>query len=354
MDQQYTFFDVKDKTLFLKGSWVVENLEFIKKRLANFIGFERVDISFINEIDTFGGLLICDSFDKSKLCGNNKRVESVLKLVLQNKAQVPSVKKKSLLLRFSNYLENKIKDYIFFLNFLGKSTVDFISKISDFEFRAFVKDIQNMGVGAVGIVGVLSFLIGLVIAYQSAAQLRQFGANIFIVDLVSISIVRELGPLIVAIIVSGRSASSYAASIGLMKVQEEIDTLDTMGVSPYTLLVLPRILSLFVVMPLLIVFADIVGIFGGMIISNLILNVNFAEFLERASRVVTIKSFLSGIIKGPVFGIVIALIGTSEGFKVEQKTESIGLHVTSSVVKSIFSVIAIDAAFSVIYRWLKI
>jgi phospholipid/cholesterol/gamma-HCH transport system permease protein len=104
----------------------------------------------------------------------------------------------------------------------------------------------------------------------------------------------------------------------------------------------------------LIVFADIVGIFGGMIISNLILNVNFAEFLERASRVVTIKSFLSGIIKGPVFGIVIALIGTSEGFKIEQKTESIGLHVTASVVKSIFSVIAIDAAFSVIYRWLKI
>jgi phospholipid/cholesterol/gamma-HCH transport system permease protein len=250
--------------------------------------------------------------------------------------------------------KKKIKDYVFFLNFLGKSTVDFISKISDFEFRAFVKDIQNMGVGAIGIVGVLSFLIGLVIAYQSAAQLKQFGANIFIVDLVSISIVRELGPLIVAIIVSGRSASSYAASIGLMKVQEEIDTLDTMGVSPYTLLVLPRILSLFVVMPLLIVFADIVGIFGGMIISNLILNVNFAEFLERASRVVTIKSFLSGIIKGPVFGIVIALIGTSEGFKVEQKTESIGLHVTVSVVKSIFSVIAIDAAFSVIYRWLKI
>ncbi|HHS48437.1 MAG TPA: ABC transporter permease [Desulfurella acetivorans] len=354
MDQQYVFFDVKDKTLFLKGSWVVENLELIKKRLANFVGFERVDISLINEIDTFGGLLICDSFDLSKICGNNKRVESVLKLVLQNKSQVPAVKKKSLLLRFSNYLENKIKDYIFFLNFLGKSTVDFISKISDFEFRIFVKDIQNMGVGAVGIVGVLSFLIGLVIAYQSAAQLRQFGANIFIVDLVSISIVRELGPLIVAIIVSARSASSYAASIGLMKVQEEIDTLDTMGVSPYTLLVLPRILSLFIVMPLLIVFADIVGIFGGMIISNLILNVNFAEFLERASRVVTIKSFLSGIVKGPVFGIVIALIGTSEGFKVEQKTESIGFHVTASVVKSIFSIIAIDAAFSVIYRWLKI
>jgi phospholipid/cholesterol/gamma-HCH transport system permease protein len=354
MDQQYTFFEVKDKTLFLKGSWVVENVRFIQKKLASSVGFERVDISLIDEIDTFGGLAICDSFEKSKLCGDNERVESILKLVLQNKAQIPPAKKKSLLLRFSELLEKKIKDYVFFLNFLGKSTVDFISKISDFEFRAFVKDIQNTGVGAIGIVGVLSFLIGLVIAYQSAAQLKQFGANIFIVDLVSISIVRELGPLIVAIIVSGRSASSYAASIGLMKVQEEIDTLDTMGVSSYTLLVLPRILSLFVTMPLLIVFADIVGIFGGMIISNLILNVNFAEFLERASLVVTIKSFLSGIIKGPVFGIVIALIGTSEGFKVEQKTESIGFHVTASVVKSIFSVIVIDAAFSVIYRWLKI
>lgn len=354
MDSQDTFFEVRNNTLFLKGGWVVENVGLIKKRLTSFVGFERVDISLINEIDTFGGLLICDSFDTTKLSGNNDKVESVIKLVLQNKAPIPSIKKTSLVLQLSNYLERKLKDYVFFLNFLGKSTVDFISKISDFEFRAFIKDIQNMGVGAISIVGVLSFLIGLVIAYQSAAQLKQFGANIFIVDLVSISIVRELGPLIVAIIVSGRSASSYTASLGLMKVQEEIDTLDTMGVSPYTLLVLPRILSLFIVMPLLIVFADIVGIFGGMIISNLILNVNFAEFLERASRVVTIKSFLSGIIKGPVFGIVIALIGTSEGFKVEQKTESIGFHVTSSVVKSIFSVIAIDAAFSVIYRWLKI
>ncbi|MGC8501573.1 MlaE family ABC transporter permease [Desulfurella sp.] len=354
MDQNQEFFELKDKILYLKGKWVVENAKDIQKKISNFVGFERVDISLVDEIDTFGGLLISKSFDKSKLSGKNEKVESVLELVLSNLAKIPKVKKKTLLLRLSNYLEKKLKDYLFFLNFIGKSTIDFISKISDFEFRTFIKDIQNMGVGAIGIVGILSFLIGLVIAYQSAAQLRQFGANIFIVDLVSISIVRELGPLIVAIIVSGRSASSYTATLGLMKVQEEVDTLDTMGVSPYTLLVLPRILSLFIVMPLLIVFADIIGIFGGMIVSNLVLGVNYAEFLDRASRVVTIKSFLSGIVKGPVFGIVIALIGTSEGFKVEQKAESIGTHVTASVVKSIFSVIVIDAIFSVIYRWLKI
>ncbi len=354
MDQNHNFFELQDKTLLLKGNWTVENVGFIKKKLQSYVGFERVDFSLINEIDTFGGLLIHNSFDKNILCGSNNKVESVLELVENHLSTLPPLKKKSLLLRFSNYLENKIQDYVYFLNFLGKSTIEFISKISDFEFGIFVKDIQNMGVGAIGIVGVLSFLIGLVIAYQSAAQLRQFGANIFIVDLVSISIVRELGPLIVAIIVSGRSASSYTASIGLMKVQEEIDTLDTMGISAYTLLVLPRILSLFIVMPLLIVFADIVGIFGGMIISNLILNVGYLEFIDRASRVLTIKSFLSGIIKGPVFGVVIALIGTSEGFKVEKKTESIGFHVTKSVVKSIFSVIVIDAIFSVVYRWLKI
>ncbi|MGC9256908.1 MlaE family ABC transporter permease [Desulfurella sp.] len=354
MDQNQEFFELKDKILYLKGKWVVENAKDIQKKISNFVGFERVDISLVDEIDTFGGLLISKSFDKSKLSGKNEKVESVLELVLSNLAKIPKVKKKTLLLRLSNYLEKKLKDYLFFLNFIGNSTIDFISKISDFEFRTFIKDIQNMGVGAIGIVGILSFLIGLVIAYQSAAQLRQFGANIFIVDLVSISIVRELGPLIVAIIVSGRSASSYTATLGLMKVQEEVDTLDTMGVSPYTLLVLPRILSLFIVMPLLIVFADIIGIFGGMIVSNLVLGVNYAEFLDRASRVVTIKSFLSGIVKGPVFGIVIALIGTSEGFKVEQKAESIGTHVTASVVKSIFSVIVIDAIFSVIYRWLKI
>lgn len=354
MAQSCNFFEQIDKTLFLKGRWVVENVNYIKKKLVSFVGFEHVDVSSIEEIDTFGGLLINEFFNKANIIGKNQKVESVLELVFQNTDTIPNLKKKSVILRFSDYLEKKVDDYVYFLNFLGKSTVEFISKVSDFEFRSFIKDIQSMGVGALGIVGVLSFLIGLVIAYQSAAQLKQFGANIFIVDLVTISIARELGPLIVAIIVSGRSASSYTATLGLMKVQEEIDTLDTMGVSPYTLLVLPRILSLFIVMPLLIIFADIIGIFGGMIISNLILGVNYAEFIDRASRVLTIKSFLSGIIKGPVFGIVIALIGTSEGFKVEQKTESIGMHVTSSVVKSIFSVIVIDAIFSVVYRWLKI
>lgn len=354
MNEISGFFELNGKTLYLKGKWVVDNISTIKEKVGLLVGFEILDISSIEAIDTFGCILIYRIGKNASIVGSNLKVTLLLDLVKTNLSPIPIKKEKSIILKLSKYLEKKLSDYIYFLNFLGKSTVEFFSKISDFEFRGFIKDIQNMGVGAVSIISVLSFLIGVVIAYQSAAQLRQFGANIFIVNLVTISIVRELGPLIVAIIVSGRSASSYAAQLGLMKVQEEIDTLDTMGVSAYTILVLPRILALFVVMPLLIIIADIVGIFGGMIVSNLVLGVNFTEFIDRALRVVSLKSFLSGLIKGPVFGVVIALIGTSEGFKVEQKAESIGAHVTASVVKSIFSVIVIDAMFSIIYRWLKI
>ena len=188
----------------------------------------------------------------------------------------------------------------------------------------------------------------MVISYQSAVELAKFGADVFIVDLAGISITRELAPLITAIVVAGRSGSAYTAQIGAMKITEEISAMRTMGFDPYYFLVLPRMLALMISLPLLIFFADIVGIMGSMFAASLELNISYSQFIDRLREVLEAKHFWIGIIKGPFFAILIATIGCFRGMQVTDDTESIGYQTTASVVNSIFFVIACDALFSVI------
>ncbi len=192
------------------------------------------------------------------------------------------------------------------------------------------------------------------IAYQSGVQLAKFGADLFIVDTVAISITREMGPMITAIVIAGRSGSAYTAEIGAMKITEEIAAMRTMGFDPYYFLVQPRIFALMIALPLLIFFADIMGIFGGMVASNLQLNISMGQFIERLNEVLEVKHYILGMIKGPVFAFLIAAVGCYRGLQVSENTESIGLHTTASVVNSIFLVIAFDALFSVIYTELEL
>jgi len=189
----------------------------------------------------------------------------------------------------------------------------------------------------------------MVIAYQGAAQLAKFGADIFIVDTVAISVVRELGPMITAIVIAGRSGSAYTAEIGAMKITEEISAMRTMGFDPYYFLVIPRLFALMITLPLLVFFADIFGILGGMFAAKMQLGLSVTQFVDRLYEVLDVKHYILGMIKAPVFAFVIATIGCYRGFKVSNNTESIGLHTTASVVNSIFVVIALDALFSVIY-----
>jgi phospholipid/cholesterol/gamma-HCH transport system permease protein len=196
-------------------------------------------------------------------------------------------------------------------------------------------------------VALTSFLIGVVVAYQSAVQLEKFGANIFIVDMIAISVTRELAPLITAIVVAGRSGSSYTAQIGVMKITEEIDAMKTMSFDPFRFLVLPRMIALMIAMPLMIFFADIVGIFGGMFIAEIKLNLSYAEFINRLQNVLDVKHLWVGIIKAPFFAFLIAAVGCFRGIQVSYSTESIGRYTTISVVNAIFLVIACDAIFSV-------
>jgi len=251
---------------------------------------------------------------------------------------------------------------------LGRSSLDsarhslgllaFIGQVASFwmgqmarpariRWRAIIHELGEAGYKALGIVGLLSFLLGIVIAYQGGVQLRQYAASLYVADLVGLSMVRELAPLVTAIIVAGRSGSAYTAQIGTMQITEEVDALRSMGIPPMELLVLPKLLALVIALPLLTVYADIMGVMGGMVMASVQLDLGFSTYIDRLNIALSIHSFLVGIGKAPVFAIVIATLGCYQGFQVVGSAESVGRRTTMSVVQSIMAVIVIDAGFSV-------
>jgi phospholipid/cholesterol/gamma-HCH transport system permease protein len=241
--------------------------------------------------------------------------------------------------------------------FVGESALALAGCVAHparFRWRPILYNIRSAGFDALPIVGLLSFLLGIVVAYQGANQLRQYGANIFVADLVGLSMLREFAPLITAIIIAGRSGSAYAAQIGTMAVTEEIDAMRTIGIAPLDLLVLPKIIALVIVLPLLTVFADVLGVFGGMIMARAQLDVGFDEFLDRFVKAVSISAYLIGICKAPVFAVIIAVIGCFQGFRTKGGAENVGRQTTRSVVQSIFLVVVADALFSVVFSALDL
>jgi len=244
-----------------------------------------------------------------------------------------------------------------FLSFVGETfSALFFLLLAPLKFRykALVKHIDHSGVRALPIIVLTSFLVGLVVAYQASEQLAKFGANIFIVEMSAISIFRELAPIITAIVVAGRSASSYTAEIGTMKITEEIDAMRTMGFDPYVFLVLPRMLALMICMPFVVFAADMIGIFGTMLVAKLNLNIAYTEYILRMQTEVPIKHLFIGLIKAPVYGIIISVIGCYRGFQVSGSTDSIGLFTTRSVVDAIFWIIAANALISIMLTEMKL
>ncbi len=246
------------------------------------------------------------------------------------------------------------------LGFLGRVTVETFEAIvrptRELPWPAFVNQIEATGLTALPIVGLLSFLLGVVIAYQGAEQLRRFGAEIFTVNLVGLSVLREIGVLITAIIAAGRSGSAFTAQIGTMKLNEEVDAMVTMGLNPIEILVLPRVLGLLVALPLLTFYANIMGLIGGAVMCYFSLDITFPAFARQLHDALTLSqwSFWLGIIKAPFFAFTIALVGCFEGLRVEGTAESVGRLTTRSVVESIFLVVVIDAGFSILFSILDI
>ncbi len=223
-----------------------------------------------------------------------------------------------------------------------------------FRWKPLLVHIEQTGINALPIVGLISFLVGVVLAYQGADQLRQFGAQIFTVNMVGISVLREMGILLTAIVVAGRSGSAFTAQIGTMQVSEEVDALRTMGLDPMEVLAIPRVAALVISLPLLTFFADLMGLLGGGLMCVLLVDITFGQYLGLLNNAITATHFWVGMVKAPVFAILIALVGCFEGLRVSGSAESVGKMTTRAVVEGIFLVIIFDALFSILFSILSI
>lgn len=251
------------------------------------------------------------------------------------------------------------KNMLEWLAFIGEVFVLLLfglANIKHLRVKSISHHIFTSGIQAVPIVALIAFLISVVLAYQGATQLRQFGADIYTVDLVTLSVLREMGVLLTAIMVAGRSGSAFAAEIGVMKINQEVDAITTMGMNPLEVLVLPRALALVISLPLLTFVADLMGIAGAAVLTNMLLDIPFVQFLERVHNLIAnnMWMFWAGIIKAPVFAFLIAAVGTRRGMQVSTSAEKVGTYTTQAVVESIFLVILADALFSILFSRLGI
>ena len=236
----------------------------------------------------------------------------------------------------------------FFGHFLVR-TGGFFLHPSRLRVTPLVHHMEQTGLRAVPIVSLLTFLIGLVVAYMGAQQLSQFGADVFAVNLLEVTVLREMAVLITSIVVAGRSSSSFTAQIGAMTANEEVDALRSMGLDPGTLLVVPRVLALVFCLPMLVFLADIMALFGGAVAIWLTIDIHFYAFLTQLQSVASLKNFLTGMVKTPFFAVAIGLVGCFHGFRATRSAESVGFLTTVSVVQSIFAVILLDALFAIFF-----
>ncbi len=363
--------EVVDGDVRCVGAWIVDQMASLGSRLDRIgwpVGKEVVvEGSAVSAMDTAGAWMLRQILKtlesggrRVSLQGLRTEHEALLRMVTSpvvGDVLAPAVERPSLLERIGASAWNSTQRGLEMLAFVGETAAVGLrsaSRPARIRWRPIFYNIRTAGVDALPITGLLCFLMGIVIAYQGATQLRRYGANIFVADLVGLAMLRELSPLLTAIIVAGRSGSAYAAQIGTMKVTEEIDALRTVGIVPIELLVLPKIIALAIALPLLSVYADVLGVAGGMVMAKKELAVGFPDFLDRLQYALVLSDFLVGIGKAPVFAAIIALVGCFQGFQVAGDAESVGRRTTVSVVQSIFLVIVADAIFSVIFNTLGI
>lgn len=358
-------------SLNFSGEFDIYSISKYQKRIE-MVDFTRVksvtiDLASLELLDTAASLYInnLEKTLKSKkiqstlLCNKKEILDTVawVKKEQMDTKEIPHAKSKSLTEIVGRETHKNYMGLLSFLSFLGEMfhalSYSFKS-MQHIRFKEMAFEINESTIKALGIVSLTSFLMGLVVAYQSAFQLKLYGANIFIVDMLGISMLRELSPLITAIVIAGRSGSAFTAQIGAMKITQELDAMRTMGFDPYAFLVLPRILALMIGLPILIFVSDIMGVLGGILVANIDLQITPELFLDRFRDVVAAKHFFIGIAKGPFFAFLIATIGIYRGLMVKDDTQSIGFNTTKSVVEAIFAVIVCDAIFSIAFTNLGI
>jgi phospholipid/cholesterol/gamma-HCH transport system permease protein len=346
--------------LVVEGPLLISTIGALDRELREFAGeVDTVDLSQAGAIDTVGAwtvLRFAREHD-AEIVGAGDQAGRLLKAVEEAESSADIEPRRARLrLRVPETVGRYVVEFgiearnmIGFAGHIMVASLGMIRHPSRFRMKAIVRQFELVGVSALGIVGLMSFLIGIVIAQQGAAQLAQFGAEIYTVNLTGRLSLRELGVLMTAIMVAGRSGSSFAAQLGTMKLPEEVDAMRTIGVSPMEALVIPRVLAAVLMMPLLGFYSAVLSIIGGAFIASLTLGIPFVTFLQRIQSVVPLYDVWVGLVKAPVFGLIVALTGCYQGMQVKGDSEQVGLRTTMAVVQAIFLVIVLDAFFAVFF-----
>jgi phospholipid/cholesterol/gamma-HCH transport system permease protein len=358
--------------LTLHGAWTLARLDgLIERSAAQRLpqSVLTIDASGLTDLDTAGALLLLrtlrasgQDFDAHHVNGLDEADAALLKMVAarlepERPQREPHFQFRQMLERIGAAVFRFAASAREFLGFVGlvlATLAQLVVGRRKLRWTSTVYHMEQVGLDAVPIVALLTFLVGAVVAFVGATALRDFGAEVFTVELVSISFLREFGVLLTAILLAGRSGSAFTAQIGSMKSREELDAIQVLGLDAVELLVIPRLLALQVMLPLLAFIATVMGIVGGGLVGVLALDITPGMFISRLHEMTDISHFWVGMSKAPVFAFLIATVGCMEGFKVEGSAESVGRHTTASVVQSIFLVIVVDALFAMFYMQLDI
>lgn len=358
----------------VKGAWFSRTVSPLEPELQDFLSkesFQKIPVQVIIEkecvMDSAGACLIARVIKnlRNQGCGVELPEQGLYPLLDQFLAFKP-------IIRFFNPRLNwktRWLDHIGYkavvlqktaknmLRFLGEVMVTWgvtFRSLAHIRWVSVARQSEEIGVKALPIVGLISFLIGMVLAYQSINQLRKFGAEIYTIDFLGISILREIAVLLTAIVIAGRSGSAFTAQIGTMRLNQEVDAIQMLGLNPVLILVIPRLIAILLSLPLLVFFAMIMGLFGGMLVTSLIIGISSVEYVSYLQKAVSVRTFWVGMSKAPLFALLIGLVGCYRGFQVRGSAESVGTMTTQSVVESIFLVIVCDAFMSIIFSYLGI
>jgi phospholipid/cholesterol/gamma-HCH transport system permease protein len=353
------------------GAWTVTTAAEVDAALDEVKpdGVQTVDISLgeLAELDTTGAFLLvrtARAFEGAGAKPSFTNVSDDRRVLLQAVAQrevgpppppEPTHPVSDALAKTGATAQTTMRDFAGYLGFLGEVTIAAGRVALDprrLRFASIVTQMERAGFQALPIVMLISFLVGVIIAQQGAFQLRRFGAEVFVVNLVGILVLREVGLLLAAIMFAGRSGSAYTAEIGSMRMREEVDAMRVMGLDPVEVLVLPRLIALVLALPIVTVASNFAALFGGLVTCWLYLGIEPPAFLQQLRGALTTTHFMVGLIKAPFMAVIIAVIAAAEGLRVSGSTESLGRHTTASVVKAIFFVIVIDGVFAVAFAWI--
>jgi phospholipid/cholesterol/gamma-HCH transport system permease protein len=344
------------------GAWCLENLDKLPTPTDVAPSPTLLDLSGLSRLDTCGAYRLLRFLPTEDLCQGRLRlhdgsqarrimIELVAERAFCDRVAATGTPRSSALAHLGEWVSVNCLRSLGFINFLGELLSNLFSlsiKPLRFRQREFFSQLKHVLLEAIPIVVMMTALIGIVLAYLFSTQLEKYGANVFVADGVALAMCRELSPILVAIIMAGRSGSAFTAQLGTMKLNDEIDAITTMGLSVFRVLIVPRVLALMLAMPLLVFLGDLSGILGGMIIAEHYLGVTPTTYWNRVDVILTLRHIMAGLLKAPVFALFIGLIGCRMGLLTENNAQSLGLHTTATVVQSIVAVILLNAVFAVI------